>query len=416
MASVLLFLVAAVPSASAQTTYVVASPGYVNLGMNTSIQVTAPSAGTYAVVVEQPNGTKANLDFTFTAAGEMVNATYGNLTSGFGASVNEVGTYDVYLEQSGQVVSSTSFYATNKLLVSMDMVNGGECAYIAGATRGTKMFPRFYISFESNGAQMTNTDPGAYVTYTLPGGTKANASWDSGAHLFVGKLQPNWNYTFVGPWNPTATIGDGAGNAATFQYTGSPYVISPVQLSTSIQVLDAATGRIVTTLSNGESVTIKATITYPTNAEPVKGFVGPLDSATRGGSVTAQLGWGYYNKTSGTFGGTNPGGLVGTISMTYTGSNGTWSGQFESSNLPVPKAGTSYQVVVSSKDDASPANTGFGEAILSLTNATTTTATQTAATETVTQTVQTIPTIVYASLAILLILGVIIGYIVRVPR
>ena len=109
------------------------------------------------------------------------------------------------------------------------------------------------------------------------------------------------------------------------------------------------------------------------------------------------------------------GGLLGDIPMTYTGANGTWSGQFVSSSLPKLPAGASYLVVVNSKDGASPANTGFGSETLSPASSTVTII-STTTTETTTQTVQTIPDAVYAALAILLIIGVLVGYIVRIPR
>lgn len=418
--AVLALMAFAPAQVSAQTQYVTASPGYVNLGMQTYIVATAPAAGSYTLVVQRPDGAQSTQAFTPTASGQVLNATYGNSTTGFMAVIDQVGTYNVYLEQGSTVVSTTSFYATNRLTVSIDMVDGGTCAYIAGATRGTKMFPRFYITFASNGAPMTNLDPGAYVTYTLPDGSHANATWDRFVKLFVGKLQPDWNFTYVGPWNPTAVIGDSAGNGATYVYTGNPYVISPVELSTSVQVMNTATGNATNVLQDGTTVTIDATVTYPTNAEPVPGFVGPLDSS-RGGVVTAQVGWGYYNTTSGTFGGASPGALLGTVQMTYTGSNGTWSGQFASSSLPKLQPGAGYEVVVSSKDGASPSNTGFATLTLapataSQTGTTITSTTVSVSTQNVVQTVQSIPTAVYAALAILLIVGVIVGYIVRVPR
>ena len=413
VASVFAVSLITVPVASAQSQPIAAIPGSVNLGMTTSIVVTAPSAGSYTAIVKQPNGTEATYTFDFASSGEVLNATYGNATSGFDAVVDQTGTYGVFLEQGSTVISSTAFYATNKLLVSMDMVNGGECAYIAGATRGTKMFPRFYIYFASDGVPMTNLDPGALVTYTLPDGTARNATWDRGAHLFVGKLQPSWNYTDVGAWNPSAVIRDAAGNEATFNYSGSPFVITPVQLDSSVQVTNSA-GQVVTTLSDGVSATIEATITYPTNAEPVPGFLGPLDTA-RGGSVTAKVGWGFYNVTSGTFGGSAPGGLIGTVALTYTGSNGTWTGQFESNNLPTLPAGATYQVVVDSHDGASPSNTGFVSEVLT-SGAASSAQSITTSVSTVTEAVETIPTVVYAALAMLLILGLIIGLIIRVPR
>ena len=130
---------------SAQTQYVNASPGYINLGMNTTIAVTAPSAGTYSEVVQAPNGAMLTVSQNFASSGEVKNITFGNSTTGFDSGVDQVGTYKVFVENSTGVVSSTSFYATNKLNVFMDMVDGGNCAYINGAPRGVKMFPRFYV-------------------------------------------------------------------------------------------------------------------------------------------------------------------------------------------------------------------------------------------------------------------------------
>ena len=264
-------------------------------------------------------------------------------------------------------MASTTFLATNKLNVLMDMVNGGTCVYINGATRGTKMFPRFYVSYASTGALFTNVTKGAFVTYTLPDGTKANATWhkantisQSTVGFFIGTYQPTWNSAFVGPWNPTAVIGDAAGNSATYKYVGSPFVISPVTLSTSITLVNSNNNQTLTGLANGTSGTIFAIIAYPTNAEAVPGFVAPLDSSIRGGVVTAQVGWGYYNTTSGTFGSAkNPGGQIAQVTMTYTGKSGIWAGNFSASSVPAIKSDASYEVIVSSKDKASPSNTGF---------------------------------------------------------
>jgi hypothetical protein len=414
--------------AHAQTQIVTATPGNVNLGMTTSITVTAPAAGTYTVVVQKPGGTSVTLPFTFGSSGQSQNATFGNSASGFKGVVDQVGTYNVFVEQGTQVVGSTSFYATKNLIVSMDMVNGGTCSYIPGATRGTKMFPRFYIYYASNNQPLTNATKGISVNFTMPDKTVAPAPWDSGAKLFVGKVQPSWNYTYIGPWSPTATISDAFGNTATYQYSGTPFDISPVQLSTSIQLVDAKTSQITTSLYNGQTVTIRATVTYPTNAEPVPGFVAPLDSSVRGGAVTALVGWGYYNVTAGTFGGSakNPGALLGTVHLTYSGANGTWTGQYSVSSLPTIPAGATYAVAVTSTDKASPPNTGLGTLSLGLAGAptaSTTTATSAPAvtststfTTTVSQVVQSIPDIVYAGMVVLLVVGLIIGLVLRIQK
>ena len=96
--------VAGVPAVSAQTQYIVATPNYINLGMNTSIAATAPAAGSYTVVVEAPSGTQYTLSYTFTAAGQVQNAVFGNATVGFKAVVTQVGTWDIFLEQGSTVV------------------------------------------------------------------------------------------------------------------------------------------------------------------------------------------------------------------------------------------------------------------------------------------------------------------------
>jgi hypothetical protein len=255
----------------------------------------------------------------------------------------------------------------------------------------------------------------------MPSGQVGTTSWDSNALQFGGYVADSWNYTAVGAYNPTATASDAAGNVGTFKYTGTPFTITPTQLSTSITLLATSSQTAVTSLVNGQGVTIMATITYPTNAEPVAGFVAPLDTAARGGVVSAMVGYGYFNATSGTFGGSakNPGTLIATVPMTYTGANGTWTGTYTPSSLPTLPAGALYQVVVTSSDKASPVNTGLG--ILSVAPSTgpatvstgTSTMTTTAmVTTTVTQASTSIPTIAYAGMGILLVLGVIVGLIV----
>jgi hypothetical protein len=402
------------PKVAAQTQYVFASPGYINLGMNSTITVSAPKAGTYTVVVQKPSGTESKLNETFTSAGQLQNATFGNASTGFGV-VDQSGTYNVFLVQGGTVISSTSFYATNELVVSMSMVDGGTCSYVSGVPRGVKMFPRFLITFASNGAKVTNNDRGISVTYTLPTGSKSNASWDPFALLFVGGLLPNWNYTNVGTWNPNATVSDSLGNTGSFHYAGSPFVISPATLNTTVTLVNAKTNQTLAGLQNGTSATVFAAITYPSNAEPVPGFVAPLDTATRGGAVSAIVGWGYYNATSGSFGGKNPGGQIAQVTMSYTGKDGIWDGNFTANSVPTIKAGTAYEVVVSAKDDATPPNTGFATENVAPATGQITTQSSTATTPTTTTSSSVNVTWAYVGTTIALIIGVIVGFLARKP-
>lgn len=412
--SVLMFFVFAllvlpmVSTVHAQTQIVTANPGYINLGMTTAVTVTAPAAGTYSVVVEKPGGPSSTATMTFTAAGQTQNETFGASGTGFNALVNTVGTYNVFVEQGTTVVGSTSFYATNKLVVTMDAVVGGTCSYVPGVSRGEKLIPRFYVSYASNGQRLTNDTPGISINFTTPAKTLAPAPWDSYAKLFDAAILPNWNYTYVGNYSPQVLVSTAAGNVATFNYTGSPYTIAPAQLATNIQLTDSKTNQTVTSLYSGESVTISATITYPTNAEPVTGFVAPLDTATRGGVVKAQVGYGYFNATTNTFGGSskNPGTLLGTVTMSYSGANGVWTGQYTASSLPTLPAGQTYQVVVTSSDKASPPNTGLGTISVGTSTAPATTITHTS---TISLGFQSISTISYGLMLVLLLVGIVIG-------
>lgn len=430
----MLAVVAPFATASAQTQYITATPGYINFGMTTSINVTAPAAGSYSIIVQKPSGSESSVPFTATAAGQLDAVVYGNATAGFGTVVNQVGTYNVFLTQGGQTVGSANFYATNKLVVTMDMVTGGTCSYVQGVLRGAKLIPRFYIHYASNGVALTNDTAGININFTTPAGTTEQANWDPFAKLFDNTVLPNWNYTNVGTWSPTVKVSDAAGNFATYTYAGSPFTIAPAQLATSVQLTDAKTGLPIAAIASGEGVNIVATITYPANAETVTGFVAPLDTAARGGSVTAVIGWGSWNASAQTFGGStkNPGGVIGTVKLTYTGKNGTWTGQFAGATLPTIPANATYAVAVTSSDSASPPNTGIQVINLALASAppgvaTTTTVTSTSvsslisttistATSTLSQVVQQIPTIVYAGIVIVLILGLIVGMLVTRPR
>ncbi len=410
-----------VPNAAAQTQFIVASPGYVNLGMNVSIGVTAPAAGTYTVTVQEPNGTQFKVNETFASANQLQNVTYGNSTSGFDGLVNQVGTYNVFVEQGSTVVSSASFYATSKLDVTMTMVNSGTCILVQGVDRGVKMFPRYFVTYASNGVQVTNSDKGISVMFTLPNGSQASAGWDPYAKEFVGGVLPNWNFTDIGPWNPNATISDAVGNVGTFNYTGSPFVISPASLSTDVAIVNSNTNQTVSGLANGTSVTIFAAINYPTNAEPVSGFVAPLDSVRRGGSVSALIGWGYYNATSGAFGGGNTtGGLIAQIPMTYTGQGGIWEANYTASAVPPVTPGTAYEVIVSAKDSASPPNTGLASVSLGPATAqavsTSLSSSQSTTSSSGISTTTSIPLWAYPGTTIALIVGVIVGFLARRPK
>jgi hypothetical protein len=443
-------MMTSMPTVFAQTQYVTATPGYINLGMTTTVTVTAPAAGTYTLVVQPPSGTPAQVSLTFSAAGQTQTTVFGDPSSGFKTPVSQAGTYNVFLQQGSQAVSSASFYATNQLAISFQFLTAGTCAPVVGVTRGGKLIPAVIPTFASNGAEVTPTTDnatkggGLTVTITMPDGTKSNAAWDSGASLWRWIVTLPWNYTSLGNWSPAITASDGFGNKATFTYSGTPFPITPAQLSTAIQLTDAKTNQLVTGLYSGQSINIQATISYSDNlnlvgsggatyasSEPTTGFIGPL-STTRGGVAQALVGWGYFNATTHAFNPSSaksPGGLISTVPLTFKGNatTGAWTGTFTAASLPSLPAGTTYEVVVSSADGANPPNTGLGElgvpaaTVQTATAVSTPTATAVStALSTVTQTVAQMtsvtPTWAYGAMVVLLIVGLGIGYVMRRPK
>ena len=162
----------------------------------------------------------------------------------------------MFLVQGTSVVGSTSFYATNKLLISFLMVTGGTCDYVSGVARGLKMFAHIYVVYGSNGATWNNNSAGWSVTAKTPDGKITAATWDSFSVAFEVGAEPNWNYTSVGPWNPAINASDAAGNVGVYKYAGSPFTITPAQLATSVQLTDAKTGLPIAAIASGESVNV----------------------------------------------------------------------------------------------------------------------------------------------------------------
>lgn len=444
---VFLFVLAVVPLspyAFAQPQYVAATPGYVNLGMTTTIAVTAPGAGAYTVVVQKPTGVTVQVTDTFTAAGQTQTSVFGNATSGFESVVDKAGTYNVLLQQGGQTVASTSFYATNQITLGTDFITAGACVFVAGGSRGEELLLQIHATYASNGAPIAASAAAASsdkVTYTLPDGTSATASFHASSATtwpvpwFQGHVWGTWNSTWVGTYTPVVTASDSSGNTGTLKVSGYPFIYSPAQLNTNIQLTDTS-GKLVGGLYSGQSLNVVADVQYlvtPATYSAVPGFNSPLSPA-RGGVANALVGWGFFNTTSNTFGSAKqPGGLIATVPLNYSSSQKIWTGQFSTGNLPALVNATTYEVVVSSHDNASPPNTGFATlnvppATLSTTTSTTTavstfstTSTATATTvsvavSTYTQTVQGVPSWSYAVMALLLVVGLFVGYVLRRPK
>ena len=217
-----------------------------------------------------------------------------------------------------------------------------------------------------------------------PAPRHGNQAW------YQGHVWPTWNASWVGNYYPTVKVSDQYGNAVTFTYSGYPYPIAAATFTTTISLSDAKTGQLVAGLYNGQNAIVTANIQYTNplvGAGTVAGFAGPLDTATRGGVVTAVVGWGPYNATSGAFGTAKvPGGLIATVPMTYSTTTKVWTGPLNIGTLPTLVNATAYSVVMSSHDKAQPPNTGFATLNVPPATAVSTESTTATATSTITST------------------------------
>jgi len=365
-------------SAANPTPVVAATPGYVNLGMNVTITVTAPAAGTYTVSVETPSGSWSSLSMIFTTAGQSKSAVFGFPTAGWGILVNQVGSYNVDVYQGQSLLGTTAFTSTNQILISVDYINCGYCLFIASAQRGQEALIQIHAVYASNNQPIAltaaqGTAQGDVVSYTLPGsgGTATASVHAAGATAwsvpwYQGDVWPVWNASWIGNYNPVVNVKDSYGNVGTFNAataSGYGFQIYPANLNQTVTLTDAATGHIVAGMASNENVTVTAKVQYlvlPTALSAVSGFNGPLDAAVHGGVVSALVGYGYFNTTSNTFGSAkNPGGSIATVNLAYSTTTKLWTGTFNTGTLPaLPTGVTTYTVIVNSHDSASPANLG----------------------------------------------------------
>ncbi|MBI2183891.1 MAG: hypothetical protein HYU39_02915 [Thaumarchaeota archaeon] len=456
LAFLLMSALAAVPNVLAQAapTLTVEKP-FVNLGMETSIIVKAPAAGTYTVVITKPDGkTQVQADYSFAQAGEAKQI-YGNATLGFKSIIDKTGTYKVSLQSQSKQVAETTLFATDKLDLDVTVANAGttdNVCYLSNQfTRGTSIIPRIYIRYASTGEYVTAKNaPNTVATFNMPNGTKMVARF--AAYLppegaWRNCFRPNWN-DYAGVWNIVAEAQDGKGNYG--KYESYPQIKSganvlrfgfeviPAPLTVTPQIIDAATGKPATTaLKSGQNLRIEAKVTYdhplgPLGRETAVGYIGLLN-ASRGGVVIAKLGWGFYNQTSKSFGGSNqaknPGGLIANVPLSYDQASGRWTGTYAATGSE-PKG--DYLLIVDSRDSASPPNTGIGTAKLAppvetvekVVEKTTTTTVEKTATATVEKPVdrfvekpvqitsEIIPLWAYGVMGALLVVGVVVGRVV----
>jgi hypothetical protein len=346
-----------------------ASPTYINLAMTTTVTVEIGSSygaglDNYLATVSAPGGGTATAWFNFTAIGSM-SVIYGDATLGFLASVGLVGTYGLRLEYFNGIAFSLAaiaqFSATDQLLVvteaataSNEYTDVHNCPIAQEFQRGGEVIARAYVRYASTGEFVNGTSvPSARgnITGTLFGVTKA-LTWQNVYKFWRAAFFPAWNQT-TGVIVFTADASDGRGNRGTgssFPTGLTAWKITPAVLKVVPRVLNES-GAPDVVFEPGDTVRIEARVTYESHNAHNRAFPGPLN-ATRGGQVSAVLGYGPFNATSGQFETT-----VATLTLAHDATTENWSANYVVKDTDPLRA--DLQVYISASDGAgSPPNTG----------------------------------------------------------
>src|SRR3972149_2093318 len=208
-----------------------ASPPFINLAMTTTITAEIGASygaglGAHPAPGAAPGGGTATAWYNFTAIGSL-SVIYGDSTSGFNASVDLVGTYELRLEYFNGTAFSLAaiaeFSATDQLLViteaataSNEFTDVHNCPVAQEFQRGGEVIARAYVRHASTGAIVNGTSvPSARgnITGTLFGLT-TTLTWQNVYQFWRAAWVPTWNQS-AGVIVFTADASDGRGNTGT---------------------------------------------------------------------------------------------------------------------------------------------------------------------------------------------------------
>jgi hypothetical protein len=346
-----------------------ATPSYVNLNMTTSVAVTLGSVrggglDDYLVTVTKPGGSGASAWYNFTAVG-TISRQYGNAGADFATRIDEPGTYELRLDYfdgtSFTRAASSQLLATDELIVTTEAATASNeftdvhnCPVAQEFQRGGEIIGRAYVRYASTGDFVNGTQtPSARgnITGTLLGQTKV-LTWQNVYHFWRAAFFPTWNQS-TGVIVFTADASDGRGNRGTgssFPTGLTAWKIIPAVLKVVPRVVNES-GAGAVAFEPGDTVRIEARVTYESHNAHNRAFPGPLN-ATRGGQVTAVLGYGAFNATSGLFATT-----VATLTLAHNAATENWSAEYVVKDTDPLRA--DLQVYISASDGAgSPPNTG----------------------------------------------------------
>src|SRR3990172_7771543 len=346
-----------------------ASPSYINLAMTTTVTVEISSSygaglDNYLATVFAPGGGTATAWYNFTAIGSL-SVIYGDSTSGFNASVNLVGIYELQLEYfdgtAFSLAAVAQFSATDQLLVvteaataSNEFTDVHNCPIAQEFQRGGEVIARAYVRYASTGEIVNGTrvhSARGNIPGTLFGLTKT-LSWQNVYQFWRAAFFPTWNQS-TGVIVFTADASDGRGNRGTgssFPSGLTAWKVTPAVLKVVPRVLNGS-GAEAVVFEPGDTVRVEARVTYESHNAHNRAFPGPLN-ATRGGQVTAVLGYGAFNGTSSQFATT-----VATLTLAHNAATENWSAEYVVKDADPLRA--DLQVYISAADGAgSPPNTG----------------------------------------------------------
>jgi len=346
-----------------------AAPGFVNLNMTTSVDVTlglsrGPGLDNYLATIEKPDGSNATAWFNFTTAGTL-SRVYGDAGADFAAIVDQPGTYDLRLDYFHGTAfaraASAQIQATDELLVTLEAASASNeytdehtCPITQEFQRGGEIIARAYVRYASTGEFVNGTlTPSAAgnITGTLLGETKV-LRWHNVYHFWRTAWFPTWNAS-VGAIVFTADARDGRGNhgVASSPTSGlTAWRLIPAILKVVPRIVNE-TGAETVSFVSGENLTIEARVTYEGHNAHNRVFPGPMNT-TRGGVVTAVLGYGAFDTSLGTFAQT-----IATLDLAYDPITRNWTHTY---SIPTTDPVRSdLQIVVQASDGASPPNTGM---------------------------------------------------------
>ncbi len=346
-----------------------ATPGYVNLNMTTAIAVTlgtsrGPGLDNYLATVEKPDGSTSTAWYNFTELGTL-SRVYGDAGADFAAVIDQPGVSDLALDYFDGTAftraGSAQIQATDQLIITVEGATASNeytdehtCPISQEFQRGGEIIARAYVRYASTGEFVNGTQtPSAVgnITGTLLGETKV-LRWQNVYHFWRWAWFPTWNAS-VGVIVFTADASDGRGNHGVASSPSSgltAWRIVPAILKVVPRIVND-TGAETVSFVSGENLTIEARVTYESHNAHNREFPGPMNT-TRGGVVTAVLGYGAFNTSSGRFAQT-----IATLDLAYDPATQNWTRTY-SIPATVPSR-SDLQIAVQAHDGASPPNTGM---------------------------------------------------------